>query len=89
MVRYADLERAIIDNRKVGFLKLIAEPSTGRILGGHAAGENAVEIIQTVATAIAAGATATTLATVRFAYPTYTSIIGEAARKLCPTLETT
>jgi pyruvate/2-oxoglutarate dehydrogenase complex dihydrolipoamide dehydrogenase (E3) component len=89
IARYTDLERAIIDSRKVGFFKLIAEPSTGRILGGHAAGENAVEIIQTVATAMATGSTVVTLAKVRFAYPTYTAIIGEAARKLCLALKTT
>ena len=82
MIRYADLERAIIDSRKVGFFKLIADASTGHILGAHAAGENAVEIIQAMAIAIAAGATVTTLGKVRFAYPTYSAIIGEAARKL-------
>ena len=82
VARYADLERAIIDSRTAGFLKLIARRDTGQIIGAHGAGENAVEVMQAVATAMAAGATAATLAAVRFAYPTYTAIIGEAARRL-------
>ena len=81
VARYSDLERAIIDNRTAGFLKLISDAS-GFIIGAHAAGENAVEVMQAVATAMAANATAVTLANVRFAYPTYSAIIGEAARKL-------
>jgi glutathione reductase (NADPH) len=81
VARYSDLERAIIDNRTAGFLKLISD-SSGFIIGAHAAGENAVEVMQAVATAMAANATAVTLANVRFAYPTYTAIVGEAARKL-------
>jgi pyruvate/2-oxoglutarate dehydrogenase complex dihydrolipoamide dehydrogenase (E3) component len=82
VARYADLERAIIDGRTPGFLKLIAERESGRIIGAHGTGENAVEVMQAVASAMAAQATAATLAGVRFAYPTYTAIVGEAARKL-------
>ncbi len=84
--RYSDLERAIIDSRTAGFLKLIADKS-GRIIGANGTGENAVEVMQAVATAMAAQATAATLAAVRFAYPTYTAIIGEAARKILTKLE--
>jgi glutathione reductase (NADPH) len=82
IARLSDLERAIIDGRTAGFLKLIAERDTGRVIGAHGAGENAVEVMQAVATAMAAGATAQVLAGVRFAYPTYAAIIGEAARRL-------
>ncbi len=86
VARYSDLERAIIDNRTAGFLKLIADKS-GKIIGAHCAGENAVEVMQAVATAMAAQASVLTLSQVRFAYPSYTAIIGEAARKLLATLE--
>ncbi|WP_407572622.1 dihydrolipoyl dehydrogenase family protein [Deinococcus altitudinis] len=82
VAHYADLERAIIDGRTTGFLKLVAEVPTGRIVGAHGTGENAVEVMQAVATAMSSGATAATLSAVRFAYPTYTAIVGEAARKL-------
>lgn len=81
-VRYADLERAVIDDRSVGFLKLISDNRRELILGAHAVGENAVEVIQSVTTAMAAGIDVATLAGVKFAYPTYSAIIGNAARAL-------
>lgn len=82
VARYADLERAIIDRRTAGFFKLIARRDTGQIIGAHGTGESAVEVMQAVATAMAADVNAGTLAAVRFAYPTYSAIIGEAARRL-------
>ncbi|WJL96389.1 NAD(P)/FAD-dependent oxidoreductase [Microbacterium sp. ET2] len=82
IARYADLERAVIDDRAVGFLKLIADNRRELILGAHAVGENAVEVIQSVTTAMAAGIDVATLAGVKFAYPTYSAIIGLAARQL-------
>jgi len=79
-VRYDQLDRAVIDDRGTGFLKLIADRRRSLILGAHAVGENAVEVIQSVTTAMAAGIDVATLANVRFAYPTYTAIVGLAAR---------
>lgn len=81
-VQYADLERAVIDDRETGFLKLIADRRRELILGAHAVGENAVEVIQSVTTSMAAGIDVATLARVRFAYPTYSAVIGAAARAL-------
>ncbi|WNB87640.1 hypothetical protein [Cellulomonas sp. ATA003] len=52
------------------------------MLGAHAVGENAVEVIQAVTTAMAAGIDVATLARVEFAYPTYSAVIGVAARQL-------
>jgi len=78
----ASIERAIIDERREGFLKLIADRRRSMLLGAHAAGESAVEIIQAVTTAMAAGADPATLARVEFAYPTYSAIIGSAASAL-------
>lgn len=80
-VEYADLERAIIDDRTEGFLKLIADRRRSLLLGAHA-GEAAVEVIQSVTTAMAAGIDVATLASVDFAYPTYTAVVGIAARDL-------
>lgn len=82
LVPYADMERAIIDDRPTGFLKLIADRRRELLLGAHAVGENAVEVIQAVTTAMAAGVDVATLATVEFAYPTYSAVIGVAARQL-------
>lgn len=78
-VPYASVERAVIDGRTTGFLKLIATADARRIVGAHAVGEEALEVIQSVASAMAAGADVRALATTEYAYPTYTSIIGLAA----------
>ncbi|MHA7274238.1 MULTISPECIES: dihydrolipoyl dehydrogenase family protein [unclassified Arthrobacter] len=80
VVPYGEVERPIIDDREQGFLKLVLDRHRELILGAHAVGENAVEVIQAVAAAMAAGTDVATLARVKFAYPTYTAIIGEAAR---------
>jgi glutathione reductase (NADPH) len=84
VAHFADLDRAIIDNRTTGFLKLIVDRETMLVIGAHAAGEHAVEVIQAVATAMAAEVKATTLAGIELAYPTYTAIVGMAASQLAP-----
>jgi pyruvate/2-oxoglutarate dehydrogenase complex dihydrolipoamide dehydrogenase (E3) component len=81
-VPYSGLDRAVIDDRERGFLMLISDRRRELILGAHAVGENAIEVVQSVTTAIAAGVDVATLAHVRFAYPTYSAIIGLAARAL-------
>jgi pyruvate/2-oxoglutarate dehydrogenase complex dihydrolipoamide dehydrogenase (E3) component len=81
-VAYAANERAIIDSRTTGLLKLISGPHLETILGAHAVGEDALEVIQAIATAMAAGIDIATLSRVPFAYPTYTSIIATAAAQL-------
>jgi len=82
LVPYASLDRAVIDDRERGFLKLISDRRRELILGAHAVGENAIEVVQSVTTAMAAGIDVSALANVRFAYPTYSAIIGLAARAL-------
>ena len=81
-VPYAVVERAVIDGRTTGFLKLVATADASRLLGAHAVGEEALEVVQAVASAMACSADAATLATLEYAYPTYTSIIGLAAVEL-------
>ena len=82
VARYSELERALIDDRAEGYLKLVSDSRRSIILGAHAVGENAVEVIQAVTTAMAAGIDVATIARVKFAYPTYSAIIGNAARAL-------
>lgn len=84
VAHYADLDRAIIDNRTTGFLKLLVDRDSDLVIGAHAAGENAIEVIQAVATAMAANAKVGTLAGVELAYPTYAAIIGMAAQQIRP-----
>lgn len=79
-VPYAVVERPIIDDREQGFLKLVVDRRSELILGAHAVGENAVEVITAVASAMAGGTDLATLARVKFAYPTYSAVIGHAAR---------
>lgn len=81
-VPYSQLDRAVIDDRELGFLKLIADRRRELLLGAHAVGENAIEVVQSVTTAMAAGIDLATLANVKFAYPTYSAVIGLAARAL-------
>ena len=81
-VPFAAMERAVIDDRTRGFLKLVADRRREQLLGAHAVGESAVEVVQAVTTAMAAGVDVATLAGVQYAYPTYSAIIGAAARAL-------
>ncbi|MWV48026.1 FAD-dependent oxidoreductase [Rathayibacter sp. VKM Ac-2803] len=81
-VPFSGLDRAVIDDRESGFLTLIADRRRELLLGAHAVGENAIEVVQSVTTAMAAGVDVATLANVRFAYPTYSAVIGMAARAL-------
>ncbi|MDL1900971.1 NAD(P)/FAD-dependent oxidoreductase [Anaerolineae bacterium CFX9] len=81
-VPYADLDRAVIDDRTAGFCKLIVDPRTRLILGGHVVGEQAVEVVQLLAAGMAAGMRIEQLADLELAYPTYTAIVGLAAREL-------
>jgi pyruvate/2-oxoglutarate dehydrogenase complex dihydrolipoamide dehydrogenase (E3) component len=81
-VRYADLDRAVIDGHTEGFCKLIASRQSHLILGAHIVGEQAVEIAQLVATAMVGDMRVEQVAEVELAYPTFTAIVGVAARRL-------
>ncbi|NDJ52157.1 MAG: NAD(P)/FAD-dependent oxidoreductase [Chloroflexi bacterium] len=81
-VPYADLDRAVIDNRKVGFCKLVVDRRSSVILGAHVVGEQAVEIVSTVSAGMAGGLRVQQLADLELAYPTFVAIIGLAARQI-------
>lgn len=80
-VRYADLDRGVIDGHPEGFCKLVVDRSSRRVLGAHIVGEQAVEVVQIAATAMRAGMPVEQLADVEFAYPTFTAIVGLTARR--------
>src|SRR5215217_4905592 len=69
------------DGHTEGFCKLLVDRASRRILGAHIVGEQAVEVVQIVATAMRAGMPVEQLADVEFAYPTFTAIVGIAARR--------
>jgi Pyridine nucleotide-disulphide oxidoreductase, dimerisation domain len=81
-VPYSDLDRAVIDRRTDGFCKLVVDRATRRVIGAHVVGEQAVEVVQIAAAAMAAEMPVKRLAEVEFAYPTFTSIVGLAARQV-------
>lgn len=80
-VPYTDIDRAVVDGRTEGACKLVFSAQTRTLLGAHVVGEQAVEVVQLAAAAMAAGMTAEALGAVELAYPTYTSIIGLTARQ--------
>lgn len=82
VVPYAELDRAVIDGRTDGFCKLIVARDTREIRGAHVVGEQAVEVVQLIATGMVAGARVEHLAQLELAYPTFTAIVGLAARQL-------
>jgi pyruvate/2-oxoglutarate dehydrogenase complex dihydrolipoamide dehydrogenase (E3) component len=81
-VAYQGLDRSLLDGRPEGFCKLIAEHGSHRVVGAHVVGEQAVEVVQVAATAMAAGMRVEHLAEVDLAYPTFTAVVGLAARRL-------
>jgi pyruvate/2-oxoglutarate dehydrogenase complex dihydrolipoamide dehydrogenase (E3) component len=80
-VPYADLERAVIDCHGDGFAKLVVSRSTRQIVGAHVVGEQAVEVVQLAAASMAAEQPVERLAGLELAYPTFTAIVGLAARE--------
>jgi pyruvate/2-oxoglutarate dehydrogenase complex dihydrolipoamide dehydrogenase (E3) component len=82
VVPYADMDRAVIDGHPVGFCKLIVSRETQTVIGAHVVGEQAVEVVQMVATGMAGGLKVHQLADLEFAYPTFAAVVGLAARQL-------
>jgi dihydrolipoamide dehydrogenase len=81
-VNYAELDRAVIDGRTEGFCKLIVSRTSHQIVGAHVVGEQAVEVVQMIAAGMAAGTRVEHLAHLELAYPTFTGIVGLAARQV-------
>ena len=79
VVRFDETTRTIIDGQTAGFCKLIVDRATATILGCHVVGEQAAEIVQVVAIAIAGGLRVDALAQVPLSFPTYAGILGRAA----------
>lgn len=78
-VRFDETTRTIVDGRTIGFCKLIVDRGSSTILGCHVVGERAVELVQVVAIAIAAGMRLHDLVHLPLSFPTYAGILGRAA----------
>ena len=84
VVHFDSTTRTIIEGRKVGFCKPIADRKTCRILGCHVVGEHAVEITRVAAIAIAAGMRVNELVRVPLSYPTYAGTMTRVAAGVKP-----
>jgi pyruvate/2-oxoglutarate dehydrogenase complex dihydrolipoamide dehydrogenase (E3) component len=83
VARYDELVRPIADGHPEGFCKLIVDRQHNTILGGHVVGEYAAEIIQVIATCMAAGMHIDQVAELPFAFPTFTEGVTSAAQRIC------
>lgn len=79
---YANLTRTIVSNETEGFIKIVAEEDSGRILGGHIVGVEASSLIHEVAVAMQKNLTASDIGNTLHAYPT----LSEGVRYACQML---
>jgi pyruvate/2-oxoglutarate dehydrogenase complex dihydrolipoamide dehydrogenase (E3) component len=76
---YANLTRAIVSDETDGFIKIVAEEGSGRILGGHIVGAEASSLIHEVAAAMAGELSVSDIGNTLHAYPT----LSEGVRYAC------
>ncbi|MFQ5873137.1 MAG: hypothetical protein ACE5JL_04970 [Dehalococcoidia bacterium] len=76
---YANLTRPIVSDETDGFIKIVAEEHSGRILGGHIVGADASSLIHEVAAAMAGELTVSDVGNTLHAYPT----LSEGVRYAC------
>lgn len=76
---FAAIGKALAAGETEGFVKLIADAETGKMLGGHIIGGHASELIGQITLAVKLGATAQQLTETVFAHPTLSEAILEAA----------
>ncbi|GIV20416.1 MAG: pyridine nucleotide-disulfide oxidoreductase [Armatimonadota bacterium] len=77
---YASNLKAQLLGEAEGFVKLVVEEHTGRLLGGSAIGPHAADVLAPLATAMTLGGTVETLASLYPAHPTLVELLYEAAR---------
>lgn len=78
-VCYADVTRTALSGESEGFVKIIAERSTGQILGASIVGAQACELISEVAVAMAGRLTVRQVGDTLHPYPTLSEIVRWAA----------
>ena len=77
-----DNERAAIDGRAFGIVKLVADAHTGELLGGHIVGEDAGAMIHEVVAAMTGRVPAAALGEAVHAYPTLSETVKDAFARL-------
>lgn len=76
---YANLTRPIVSDEMDGFIKVVVDEDSGRILGGHIVGAEASTLIHEVAVAMAGKLTAADVGNTLHSYPT----LSEGVRYAC------
>lgn len=76
---FAASGRAMAANDTTGFVKIIADAKTDRILGGHVIGPSAAELVQQIAIAMEFGSSAEDIGMMIFSHPTLSEAVHEAA----------
>lgn len=76
---FSSTSRAVVCGEAMGFVKIIAEKSSNKILGCQIIGEHAGEMIHEIAMAMEFGATAEDVALMCHSHPTFSEAIKEAA----------
>lgn len=79
---FAGLGRALISGETQGFVKLLVDARTDRLLGAHAVGPHSTELIAEATTAIHAGLTADQFGRTIHCHPTFSEAWMEAAHAL-------
>lgn len=81
-VPFTDIDRAVIDGRSDGFIKLLAHRQSHEVIGAHFVGEQAIELVNVVAAGMIDGLKIGNLAGLDFAYPSFCAVIAAAARQI-------
>jgi len=81
VLKFTGNGKALAEGHADGFVQLVAENGTGRILGCQIVGPHAAEIIQEVSIPMAAGMTVGELGHCVFGHPTVSEVIMFAARE--------
>ena len=76
---FAASGRAMAANDTTGFVKIIADAQTDRVLGVHVIGPSAAELVQQGAIAMEFGTSAEDLGMMVFSHPTLSEAMKEAA----------
>ncbi len=72
--------KALADGEKNGFVKLVSEKQSRKLIGGHIIGENASNIVQELVLAVRTGLTLDDLARTVHSHPTLPEVIWETSR---------
>lgn len=87
MLRMTDNERALIEGRPEGHVKLVADARSKELLGGHIVGGGAGDLIHEIAMAMAGRVPAAVAAGTIHAYPTLSESVRGAFVELAEALE--